>query len=219
MYIQNKEELKQIIKNWRNNKEINKYDYFNIVKGNIPIIISCPHARSHVQNGKKQQRDFYTGTIGKVVSNITGAHLIYITKELDFDPNYDPDTLYIRELIKYIKENNIKFLIDLHGMQRNHQKNVEIGTNSGYNVICDFNLINEIKTTIEATIPDVVVDEYFKAGKRTISSRIRKNTNILTIQLELNRKYRAMKKRPKSFVKMNNCLIELVFFINKYIDG
>ena len=110
-----------------NGKEI-----FIIEKGVIPIMVSAPHSISQQRDGKKKRADKMTSSIAQFLHKATGCHIIYSAKFSEGDANYDPiennGNPYQSRLIEYIKENNIKVLIDLHGAAAERGFAIEIGT-------------------------------------------------------------------------------------------
>ena len=105
---------------------------FVIEKGVIPIMVSAPHSISQQREGKKKSADKMTGSIARFLHKATGCHLIYSAKFSDGDANYNPiennGNPYQSRLIEYVKENNIKVLIDLHGAAEKREFAIEIGT-------------------------------------------------------------------------------------------
>lgn len=186
----------------------NKYNgsgkaVYKIKQGKVPIMLSAPHAINHYRNGEIKCADLYTGGIAYYLHKKCGCHLIYLSSYSEVDPNFDnaENCEYKCALGKYINENGIKFLIDLHGSKAEHGFAIEMGTiddnNSslkGYNF-----LINLFKM-----IFDVELGEYLIIDKKTIQKNIVfsvSNPNTVTnyisqvvgipsIQIEINKLYR-----------------------------
>ena len=186
------------------------YDYFKIDKGNNNIILSAPHAFVHSRNGKIKSNENNTNKIVKIVSMLTGCHVIYTYKDTDCDPNHDDDSLYKKELSKYIKENNIKYLIDVHGLNVKTDCPLEIGTNNYKNI--DEKIVNIIKEIFNKYYDgEIIVDEKFKAkSNKRITNYISEYNDIETIQLEINRKYRRLEHRSITFSKTIEALLEII---------
>ncbi len=215
MFINNaniKGVYKNILKNYKNNKENYKtYDYFKIDKGNNNIILSAPHAYKHFRNNKIKVNENNTSKIAKILGILTNSHVIYTYKDSKNDPNYDNDSEYKKELSKYIKENNIKYLIDIHGLDKNNDYSLEIGCNSYKNSSKKF--IELIKNSFNKYYKkEILIDNKFAAkSERRISSYISdKCENVNAIQLEINRNYRNLKCMPIKFNKTINALKEII---------
>lgn len=103
---------------------------FEIIEGKVPIMLSAPHSVNHFRNGKIKYCDLFTGSICLYLQKVTGCHLIYALNQSSSDANFDSEenSSYKRALKKYIKENNIKILFDIHGCDKEKECAVEIGT-------------------------------------------------------------------------------------------
>ncbi|MEG2510945.1 MAG: tRNA preQ1(34) S-adenosylmethionine ribosyltransferase-isomerase QueA, partial [Bacilli bacterium] len=116
-------------------KDITKQEsdiYYNknnikILNGSNNILLSAPHAYKHIRNNKIKGNEFNTSFIVKILNKMTGTSIIYIKKSIEYDPNYQNDNLYRDLILKYIKEHNIKYFIDIHGMNDYNEYGIEIG--------------------------------------------------------------------------------------------
>lgn len=80
---------------------------FKFLLGTTPVILSAPHSVRHFREGKMKAHDFYTGSIVKKLHSLTSCHVVYSITCETTDPNYDLESKYKSELLKYIKENSI----------------------------------------------------------------------------------------------------------------
>lgn len=173
--------------------------------GSIPVMISAPHSVNHYREGKLKRADKMTGGIVRYLHEITGCHIMYATRYSLRDPNYDDnptgeENLYQRELTNYIKANNIRVLIDLHGVKKGTEYGLEIGTApeqgqedpslQGYDFIWDL-----VRYTFEYTLQNIdshiskaiLKNKIFSAGKQnTITKYVYKHTQAACFQLEVN---------------------------------
>ena len=179
-------------------------------KGSVPVIFSAVHTvKQHKEDGVKLAEPF-TAAICQYVSNkINGYYLIK-----SIDNGIDSNSLEVDDfkelLLKYIKENEIKLLIDVHGASSNHDFDVELGTLS--NLTVDITTQNALMECLnEYGINNIALNEPFKGGG--ITKYIFENTSIDIVQLEINRKYRDM-----DFKNCENLCNALVSFSKKYID-
>lgn len=102
-----------------------------VVKGKLPILFSAPHVYQHKRphlEGKYKQREEFTDQIGIQIANEIDAFSISTTQTLEYDPNYHKlqDNEYKTELKKIVKENKIKYVIDLHGLSDMHPYDVGV---------------------------------------------------------------------------------------------
>lgn len=104
---------------------------FLYVAGNIPILVSAPHGAAHTRKGKYKGEDEYTSAFARLVGEETGAHCIYARRRSRTDPNVAKDAPY-KDLVREIcEQNDMKFVLDLHGMWPHHESSIELGTRNG----------------------------------------------------------------------------------------
>lgn len=198
-----------------NSKEKLIFNYFKVIKGKNNILVSAPHAYKHIRDGKVKSNEYNTSNIVKILKYFTDSHIIYTDKPTKEDPNFDVKNEYKNILIQYIKENNIKYFIDIHGYV-DAKSDLIIGTNDKKNINNDCNLLKNIYNIFYYNFSNrILVDKKYKASKKALSKVVNENAQIVAIQLEINKKYRKLKRRKKTFNKTIKSLISLI----KYIEG
>lgn len=160
---------------------------FHIIKGNVPIILSSPHSTTHYRLNKDKIGEYRTGCVVDYLSKKLDCHGIYKTKHNFDDPNWDESTPYKENLIKYVKENDIKYLIDLHMMSPKREYLIEIGTGRGKNVF-ESEIIDDMKSIfLKNSLQPLEIDKLFSANNpNTISASIARECQISCIQIEVN---------------------------------
>ena len=129
--------------------------------------------------------------------------VIYSTSYKVWDPNFDENekSEYKQKLAKYIEENEIRFLIDLHGCRSFRDFSIEIGTWWYWNPnlqgrldilnIVEKSLNNNLKSYIQHTGKPITKNTIFSASRNTtVSNFISKECKIPTIQIEINKELR-----------------------------
>ncbi|MDD5879494.1 MAG: fibronectin type III domain-containing protein [Clostridiales bacterium] len=160
-------------------------------EGTIPILISAPHTVKQWRNNQYKSADVYTGALVKTLNETTGAHIIYKTTT-NGDENYTTEETDYRKKIKDIVEsNNIRVVLDLHGMTLEKESDIDIGTGNTYNI----NLLNQdyIYSSIINSLNSLnhTTNKYFiGGGPYTISTYVSQKIGIPSVQLEINRKFR-----------------------------
>lgn len=213
---------------------------FKIKGGNIPVMISAPHAVNQYREGQLKYADRYTGAIAILLHQLTGCHIIYSTNCKGKDPNYDSnqngENLYQTALKEYIDNNNVKVLIDIHGASDKKDYSIEMGTApirneddeiignpdpslNGRDFICDL-----IKYTFEFVFKDVNQPEekkqiwknqIFDAGRQnTVTRYISRATKVACVQLEINGIYRNPD-NVDEFSKLIDGLVHLINILGK----
>lgn len=102
---------------------------FTIIKGDLPILISAPHAYPHKRpnlSNSYKAAEGWTDYLCEQISLDTGAWGIFSTDLLDYDPNYHPvdRNVYKQEIAKILSAHNIKYFIDLHGLSEKHEYDI-----------------------------------------------------------------------------------------------
>lgn len=163
-----------------------------IIKG-MPenrILISAPHSQTHKRNGKPKWADLYTDDIARDVARKTGCHCMYLSNEVNYDPNNNYENSYKETLRQYIQANGIEFVIDLHGMSDKHPYQVEIGTSIDYTGKPEM-VEPVIRVFKDHFHDDVVIDQFFTASKtQTITRFVIEQCQIPAVQIEVSRTLR-----------------------------
>lgn len=196
--------FKNEILNYENN-DTNKTYILEI--GNIPVILTAVHTMNQIcEDGSIKCSEPFTKAIVK-----------YISKELNtssfiklIDTGVDSNSVVLDDfkeiLLKTIKENNIKLLIDIHGAKEERDFDVEFGTLN--NLSADFSTIKELEDAFrENGINNIEHNNPFKGGG--ITQYIYGNTNIDIIQIEINKKYRDID-NIEELEKVCNSLIDFI---------
>ena len=101
------------------------------VAGILPILISAPHGAVHTRYGSKKDEDEYTAGLARLIGAITGSHVIYARRRSRTDPNADPSAPYKQALRQIVNENDINFVLDLHGAKKDQEFGIALGTMHG----------------------------------------------------------------------------------------
>jgi hypothetical protein len=181
------------------NKKITQYENFFIyeesndlighiiIKGSNKILLSAPHSVTQTRNGSSKIGEFRTGVIVKILTEKTNCNGIYKTKNLQDDANFDVNSPYKSDLVKFIEKNDISLVIDLHIASPKREFDIEIGTGHGKNLLDRKDIYGLINKTLKREYKKVQTDKLFSASfEHTISSSVARITGIPTVQLEIN---------------------------------
>ena len=190
----NKKEFIKLNKNFDEfSKKNEKNKSFETIKGKIPILISAPHSVRQIRNGKIKGKDIYTGPIAIVLQQETNCHCIYKTKNNNDDANYDiENNTYKEEILKIIKQNNIKLLLDIHGASDEHGFGVDIATGERENLNGNEKALEILVEVLKKhNIGNIEIDKVFIAKSiHTICKTIAEKTSIPCIEIEIAKKFR-----------------------------
>lgn len=215
-------------------KDKNGYYY---EKGTIPVLISAPHtivqpSRGGYDNGYGyKSADKLTGAMAKIIAEKTGAHVIYKTRYIEGeDENYvtSGTTAYRDKLSQIVKDNDIKFVVDLHGYDNKKKSHsVVLGTNDYKNLLGQeeyldlvIKALNEHEFYLNGKYSKskFVIDEEFKASvkNRTVANYSATTLNVPAIQMEFGSSLRSQEDSSQ-FSRAVNTVIDIINNIDEYI--
>lgn len=169
--------------------------------GKNQIILTAPHSVSQIREGLSKKGEFRTGLIVKELKRLTDCHIAYKTRNNNDDANYDKECLFKKELISYIKTNNIKLLLDFHISSPEREFEIDIGTGHLRNIqerddilLCLYKQLNNLYN-------DVRMDDTFTAANPyTVSAFLSRALCIPSIQIEINWKIISDYKMTSFFI-------------------
>jgi len=223
---------KQFLENdwmWDINVQYKNFSAFKILKNKSKIMISAPHSVKHIREWEILSQDLLTWGIALYLWKRLNLPVIYSTSYKVWDPNFDENekSEYKQLLAKYIKENDIRFLIDLHGCWSFRDFSVELGTWWDWNPNLLWNgkilkniidsLNDSLKSYIQHTGRKITQNTIFPASRSTtVSNFISKECIIPTIQIEINKELRDMDNQ-KNIPLLVNALEKMIENINWFI--
>ena len=187
-----------------NELELSEFDGNYIVKkGSLPILFTAPHTMKQVREDDSiKLGEPYTKAIALYLNKYFNVNCMIKIKDTGLDSNRDNRDEFKTELLRFIRDNNIKLVIDLHGSKKNRDFDIEFGTLN--NLSADFSTIKELEEAFtENEIKNIMHNDPFKGG--AITEYVYGLKDIDVIQVEINGKYRDyndienLKKLIKSF--------------------
>ena len=186
-------------------------DYI-IKKGKLPILFTAPHTMKQIREDFSiKLSEPYTKAIALYLNKHFNVNCMIKINDTGLDANRDNRDEFKTELLRFIKGNNIKLVIDLHGSAKSREFDIEFGTLN--NLTADFSTIKELEQAFtENGISNIMYNDPFKGGAITKYVYGLKDEDV--IQVEINGKYRdynnldELEKVIKSFEK----------FIKQYKD-
>ena len=168
------------------NKEFEE-DYI-ICKGTLPILFTAPHTMEQIKEDNTiKYSEPYTKGIALYLNKHLNVNCMIKIKDTGLDANRDNRDEFKTELIRFIKDNNIKLVIDLHGAKEERKFDIELGTMN--NLSADFSTIKELEEAFtENNILNINNNDPFKGG--AITQYIYGLKDVDVIQVEINGKYR-----------------------------
>ncbi len=183
-----------------------------IKKGTIGVMLSAPHAVDHFREGKIKLHEINTDTLIKRINEKIDVSIIYKTESLNEDANWDKDSNYKKLAEKFVKENNIKLFLDIHGMSYDREEDICIGTAFGKNVNGKEDMLNLIVSSFKkAGYSNTTIDVPFSASNENcVSTYIASKCKIPAFQVEINNKYRYPKSEKYDLDKLENTFVNII---------
>ena len=193
--------------------ELEKLEFkedFIINKGSLPILFTAPHTIKHTrEDGSIKLREPYTKAIALYLNKHFNVNCMIKTNDTGFDSNRDNRDEFKTELLRFIKEYNIKLVIDLHGSDKIRDFDIEFGTLN--NLSADFSTIKELEEAfIENGINNITHNDPFKGG--AITEYVYGIKDVDVIQIEINGKYREL----RNIDNLERLVKSFVNFIKQY---
>lgn len=184
--------------------------------GNVPILLSAPHAVKQIRNKEIKAHEFYTGAIVECLAKQIGCACITKQYLIEDSTNDDPNTdnaycSYKTAVNQFFQEHHIKLFVDIHGLSSKRDSIVDICIDKRKNVK-DMQIVFDLQKCIESKfgINTCSIDKYFSAFSDNIMSKwVYSNFDISAIELELNGAYRCFEgEREQQSLDLFLCLYQ-----------
>ena len=195
------------------------FPYYGYMKGSIPILISAPHGAKHFRasDGTWKAEDAYTASLAIVLGRLTGAHVLYVKNKTREDPNNDRTGAYKEFLKKAVKENRIRFVLDLHGSAASKPK-VDVGIIETSPSRCSCPSFRDILEGAFSDLEPGVFNRRFAArGAGTVTCFARNDLGIEAAQIEISRNYRIVESRSTGFKADPRNVLDMIERLRKAI--
>lgn len=162
-------------------------DWFKVVPGNIPVIITAPHATRPLRNGNRRFADGGgTAALALSVAELTGAYVIYTTGEGPSDPNYYDDNAFKRELARLIEEIQPRYILDIHGSHPYRPYDIDLGTMNGESLLGQDALRQGLLQSLRHEGIVNISSNYFAGAKNQTITKFSASLGVPAIQVEVN---------------------------------
>ncbi len=165
-------------------------NWFKVLPGTIPVIITAPHATRPWREGKRRFSDGGgTASLAVLLHELTGATVIYTTYEGPSDPNYDDDNAFKEQLAQLIALNKPRMVLDIHGSHAYRSYDVDVGTMNGESLQGEDKLLSDLIQRLHQDGIFSLSGNRFPAAKNATITRFSHQHGVPAIQLEINSTY------------------------------
>lgn len=109
-------------------------EWFRTLQGCRPVLLSAPHACTHERDGVVKMAEEFTAAMVMYLAGQVGCHAIFTVDKSVEDPNWVRGGEYKRALRNIVRQHDVRFLIDLHGMTNRYHMGVALGTMHGRSI-------------------------------------------------------------------------------------
>ncbi len=165
-------------------------NWFKVIPGNQPVIITAPHSTRPFREGKKRFSDGGgTAALAVAIGEMTGASVIYTTYEGPSDPNYYDNNAFKRTLDQLIEQKKPKLLLDLHGSHPFRSYDIDLGTMYDRSLLGQTHLIKDLINQLDKEGIKSISNNRFPAAKHQTIAKFASARGIPSMQLEVNATY------------------------------
>ena len=184
---------------------------FWVSGGTLPVLVSAPHAVRHFRQKKIKISDEFTGSIVYLLNKLTGCHAIATTKLYGGDPNIDNPCIYKQRIAEICKTEKVKMVLDLHGVARVREFDVDLGTNGGKTLLGKPKVLETLDHHFQVFGLGRISHDFFAAsGPNTITNYVSSELGIPAVQVEINKQFRVPGQNAQGFYRLLGALVESI---------
>lgn len=109
--------------------------WLQVLPGTARVLVTAGHATAQTREGSMKVADRGTGSLARVIHQLTGAPIIYTTKRSPSDPNFYDDNAFKAAVAKMLDEHKPLLVIDLHASHSYRPYDVDFGTMNGRSLL------------------------------------------------------------------------------------
>lgn len=187
---------------------------YRVLSGNIPVLLSAPHAVNQIRGDDVRDAEKYTGALVRYLSGSTNSYAIF-QLFTHADPNTDIENDYKNAIVNLINGFNIKLLLDIHSSTFKDETDIDIVTNARETLRGMDNLFDKFKEL--GVKYNVTVDEHNEPNKEkeneiiTVSSLV---CGIPSMRIVINNKRTDILNNQEAFENITKLLEEFISFFN-----
>ena len=180
------------------------FPHFVFQRGDIPVLVTAPHATRHVRMGKPKYEEEYTGAVALLLHILTGCHALYTHYASKIDPNYYDNSPFKVGLEEVVKKFNIRFALDLHGTISRSKHDIYPGIGNEEEFLLGNGIyFKKLEGLAKSNGLNLGGKEVFSASRQnTVTKFVAKKLRTPAIQLEISGRLRKPEVDKESFMKL-----------------
>ena len=160
---------------------------FVTLAGRGPVLLSAPHAVLQTRSGRLKAAERYTGMLCLLLNRRYDVPCIYKSRHLMDDANHDPASPYRDEVCRLIREEGVRFVLDLHQLRPDRAMALCIGTGWGRHLHALSDAPDVVRGAFarRGLLPVTLDDPFSAAAAHTVSATAAR-AEAGAMQLEIN---------------------------------
>ena len=160
---------------------------FVTLAGRGPVLLSAPHAVLQTRSGRLKAAERYTGMLCLLLNRRYDVPCIYKSRHLMDDANHDPASPYRDEVCRLIREEGVRFVLDLHQLRPDRAMALCIGTGWGRHLHAFSEAPDVVRGAFarRGLLPVTLDDPFSAAAAHTVSATAAR-AGAGAMQLEIN---------------------------------
>lgn len=194
---------------YKTDKKVNpqQEEPFWISRGQLPVLVSAPHAVRHYRQKKIKMSDQFTGALAYLLHKLTGCHALAATKLYGGDPNIDNPCIYKSRLAEICCREKVKLVLDIHGAAREQDFDVDFGTDGSKTLLGKAKILTVLARNFQDFgLSNVSKDHFAASGPNTITNYVARELKIPAVQIEINKQFRVPSQNPQGFHRLLGAL-------------
>ncbi|MDA2919792.1 gamma-glutamylcyclotransferase [Desulfobacterota bacterium AH_259_B03_O07] len=184
------------------------------LRGDLPILITAPHATAHIRMKKLKEEEISTGAISVILHSLKGSHALYTHRASTIDANFYDQSTFKEELRTIVKKFGIKLVLDIHGTstKRNDDIYPGVGINREFLIGNDIYLDNLFQAAQDNNICVGGLDVFPASRQMTVTKYLARELGIPAMQIEINERLRIPYDSPNNFER-------LIKFLSQFLNS
>lgn len=183
---------------------------FMFCTGNVPILLSAPHAVRYYRQKKIRMSDQFTGSFIYLLHKLTGCHMIAATKLYGGDPNMDNPCLYKEKIAEFCNREKVKLILDIHGAVRDQDFDVDFGTNCGKTLLGRARLLATLEHNFRDFGLNRISHDHAAISFTGVAGYVSRELGIPAAQLEINKQFRVPAQNSQGFHRLLGAMAESI---------
>jgi len=173
-------------------------DSLRHVPGPRPVLLTAPHAVTHIRDGARKPADMTTGGLAETLAELTGCIALTCDGTPTRDPNYDPDGPFKSRLDTLLPGTTA--VLDLHGMQDTWGPDVCLAR--GLHPAGSADLLEVCRRELTASGFTVSVGDPYDANTPHTVTSYCQRAGVPAVELELARRIRNPWDQPETSARL-----------------